>query len=135
MVAPFFTSNKPLFYDVNNTPMQVNNRKLARHFVAGKPYSTKDRGVEIAEDFNGIMCVYAKLYKTYIAKRDLNGNLYISNGGWHTPTTTKAINACLPVGWRYSRRQLISPNKKVIDIPSTGWILVEEPVLKYMLTN
>lgn len=135
MLTPFFIDNNTLIYDLNKKSMQANNRKLAKCFVAGKAYSTRDRGVEVTVDFSGNQCICARLYKTYIAKRDLNGNLYISNGGWHTPTTTKAINACLPVGWRYSRRQLISPNKKVIDIPSTGWILVEEPVLKYMLTN
>jgi hypothetical protein len=135
MLTPFFINEKTLLYDLNKKSMQVNNRKLASHFVSGKPYSRRDRGVEVTIDFSGNQCICARLYKTYIAKRDLNGDLYISNGGWHTSTTTKAINACLPVGWSYRRKQLISPTKKIIAVVSTGWVLVKEPGFNYMLTN
>jgi hypothetical protein len=124
--------SESFLWDINK-PMQANNKKLSWNFLTSKPYSTKNRGVEVIEDKNGNKCVYARLYKTYIVKRDSNGDLYITYGGWPTATTTKAINACLPIGWTYSKRQLISPNKTVINV-SANWTAVKEPVLNYIVS-
>jgi hypothetical protein len=114
-------------------PMQKNNRRLAFNFINARKYSTRDRGVEVHVDDAGNITVYARLYRTYIAKWDAtNCKLYVSHGGWPTMTTTKAINACLPSLWRYSRRQLIAPDNTTIDVGPT-WVLVEKPISKYMV--
>ena len=122
-----------LFNDIKNKKwLQVNNRRLALSFAAGKSYNTKLRGVEITTDSRtGEQTVYARLYRTNIAKLE-KGELYVTYGGWPTSTTTKAINACLPAGWKYQRRQLITPNGRVIDV-TPNWTLVKEVPLKYEL--
>lgn len=112
--------------------MQKNNTKLAWHFSTGRPYSNKTRGVDVVKDpVTGEITIYARLYKTYIAKIE-RGQLYITHGGWPTATTTKAIDACLPVGWRYTRRQLIGPNGICVNVDS-NWVRVDAGPSKYLV--
>ena len=49
--------------------MQKNNTKLAWHFSTGRSYDTRTRGVDVIKDpATGEINIYARLYKTYIAK-------------------------------------------------------------------
>lgn len=117
--------------------MQANNRELFQNFYFGIKYNTKTRGVVMYKNLEAkeVVTYYARLYNTHIAKRSTADNkLYITHGGWPTRTTTKAINAILPVGWSYSRQTLISPNKTRIEVTS-NWVLVEEPVNQYAIRS
>lgn len=108
--------------------MQVNNRRLRDYFHKNKPYSAENRAVEIENNSDGDSVVYARLYKTRIVRKNLStGKMAVCSGGWNTITTTKAINACLPDGWKVARAHLITPNNNHIELKSNTWIELEEP--------
>jgi len=117
--------------------MNQRNRRLRDHFIAGKEYMSRadNRGVTITED--GLTTVIQGiLFKSAIVKRTIDENGYdtfwINYCNWKTVTTTAAMNACIPGGWRISRSKLYTPKQAVIAIPDTGWVKLEEPLDTYL---
>jgi hypothetical protein len=119
--------------------MNCRNRKLRSHFINGDEYRSKkdNRGVQVYTDSTtGNTIITAMLHDNHIVSRISKPNgeqeFRINYAGWNTITTTIAINACIPGGWRLSRGQLITPKGMSIKVPMTGWVLLEEPADRYL---
>lgn len=119
--------------------MNCRNRKLRSHFICGDEYYSKkdNRGVAVYTDSGtGNTVITAMLHKNSIVERVSKPNgeqeFRINYAGWNTITTTTAINACIPEGWRLSRGKLITPRGVRISVPQTGWVLLEDPVETYL---
>lgn len=119
--------------------MNCRNLKLRSHFMNGDEYYSKkdNRGVQVhTNSSTGNTIITALLHKNAIVERVIRPNgeqeFRINYAGWNTITTTIAINACIPGGWRLSRGKLITPRGVCISVPQTGWVLLEEPVETYL---
>jgi hypothetical protein len=131
-----------------NHRYSLRNVKLQKCFWSGHEYSSNkdNRSVKI-ESINNKMEIQARLHKNVIAKRcnvswmdweradwdpdACNETMYISYAGWKTRTTSMAIAALLPSGWRYLNGHVLSPKGVRIEIPVDGYLKLIDPIIEH----